>query len=69
MHKKLTKIAAMLAILLLVGCVAPYRKTIVYDNNILTVEGFIADDRPVRVTIQNTRKGKSLISTPLCLPK
>lgn len=59
MHQKFTKSAALLALLLLMQCVDPYRKTFVYDDNLLTVEGFVTEDRPVRVTLRNTRSIKS----------
>jgi hypothetical protein len=49
----------MLALLLLMQCVDPYQRTFEYDDNLLTVEGFITDDRPVRVTLQNTRSTQS----------
>lgn len=59
MHQKLTKAAVLLALLLLMQCVDPYLRNFVYDDNLLTVEGFITDGSPVRVTLQNTRSTQS----------
>ncbi len=59
MLRKFTKAITLLALLCLMHCVDPYRRTFEYDDNLLTVEGFITDDRPVRVTLQNTRSTQS----------
>ena len=59
MYRKLTRAAPLLALLLLMQCVDPYQRTFVYDDNLLTVDGFITDDRPVRITLQNTRSTQS----------
>jgi len=59
MYQSFTKAAVPLALLLLMQCVDPYRKTFVYDDNLLTVEGFITEDRPVRITLRNTRSIQS----------
>lgn len=59
MYQKLPKAAVFLVLLLLMQCVDPYRRTFVYDDNLLTVEGFITDDAPVRVTLRNTRSTQS----------
>jgi hypothetical protein len=59
MPPKLTKAAALLALLLLMQCVDPIRKSFDYDDNLLTVEGFVTDEGPVRITLQNTRSTQS----------
>ncbi len=55
----------MLALLLIMQCVDPYRKTFDYDDNLLTVEGFVTEDSPVRITLRNTRstQGTSFLQT------
>lgn len=59
MHQKLTKAAALLALLLLMQCVDPLKRTFVYDDNLLTVEGFVTDEGPIRVTLRTTRSTQS----------
>ncbi len=59
MPPKLTRAASLLALLLLMQCVDPLRRNFDYDDNLLTVEGFITDDSPVLVTVRNTRSTKS----------
>lgn len=59
MYQKLTRAAAVVAILLLVQCVDPYSRSFEYDDTLLTVEGFVTDDGPIRITLQNTRSIKS----------
>ncbi len=56
---KLTRAALLLVLLLLMQCVDPLRRTFDYDDNLLTVEGFITDDSPVLVTVRNTRSTQS----------
>ncbi|TDB60415.1 DUF4249 domain-containing protein [Arundinibacter roseus] len=59
MYQKLTRAAALVAILLLVQCVDPYSRSFEYEDTLLTVEGFVTDDGPIRITLQNTRSTKS----------
>ncbi|TDB60413.1 DUF4249 domain-containing protein [Arundinibacter roseus] len=59
MYQKLTRAAALVAMLLLVQCVDPYSRSFEYEDTLLTVEGFVTDDGPIRIILQNTRSTKS----------